>query len=210
MSTPIPPGRPTPAPSRRWQGALRFGFRLGPAVLAVVMLSAAPAPGMAQRAGRAMRGVGQGSVGDPAPNLSAADVERLDPVAMLIARASAFALADSQVVRLGDIQRRLHARNAPHLRSLDSVLAEIRRHAADTSGSPGDRLVRQGNDRITFTAILGRIRDADDAAAEEAMALFSGPQLRRVYNVVREQRTMMRAIVRGGTVPAERISPNDP
>lgn len=38
-------------------------------------------------------------------------------------------------------------------------------------------------------------------AALEAMDLFSGRQLRWAFSVVQEQRAMMRAVARGGTVP---------
>lgn len=146
-------------------------------------------------------GVSGGIVGDPSPTLKASDVGRLNPVAMLLARSQAFAFTAAQVARLQAIRDSLDVKNAPHLVALDSVLAQVRRHATDTSGTEGDRLMRTGNDRGNFTAVLGLIRDNDDAAAQEAMEQFSGAQLRRVYNVIREQRTMMGAVVRGGGVP---------
>jgi hypothetical protein len=169
-------------------------------VCLLAVLTAASAPG--QRSGRG-RGTGRSSglVGDPAPTLKAADVARLNPIAMLLARTQELALNDSQVVRLTAMRAELDVRNAIHLRTLDSVLTDIRRHAVDTTGTEGERLMRAGNDRGNFTAVLGAIRDNDDAAATAAMNLFSGQQLRRAYTVVREQRTMMGAVVRGGTVP---------
>ena len=167
----------------------------------------------AQRGGgRSMRGRGgvgsSGLVGDPAPTLRAADVARLDPIRMLLARTKALALADSQVTRLTVLRDSLDAKNAPRLRTLDSVLAQIHRHATDTTGTEGDRLMRAGDDRASFTGVLGLIRDNDDAAALAAMDMFTGPQLRRAYNVIREQRTMMGAVVRGGTVPESVTPPN--
>jgi hypothetical protein len=167
----------------------------------LTVVAAGAARGQRGARGRGGAAGASGLVGDPAPTLRASDVARLNPIAMLLARTQQLALNDSQVARLTALRAELDDRNAIHLRTLDSVLTDIRRHAADTTGTEGDRLMRAGNDRGDFTAVLGAIRDNDDEAATAAMNLFSGRQLRRAYTIVREQRTMMGAVVRGGTVP---------
>ena len=171
------------------------------------LVSLCPPAAGAQRGGHAPR-IGRGSaagggiVGDPSPTLTAAAVARLNPIAMLLDRKGELGLADSQVTRLAGMLRGLERRNTPHLASLDSLLGEIRRHGADTTISDGDRLMQKGADRLAFTAVLGRIRDNDDAAALDAMDLFTGRQLRWAYDVVREQRAIMGSVVRGGSIPA--------
>jgi hypothetical protein len=178
-----------------------------------VLLALLPVAASAQRGGRVARGArgagGGGLVGDPSPTLTADDVARIDPVAMLMSRAAQAGVADSQVAALRTIGRALASRNAPHLRTLDSLLRAVRAHAADSAASENVRLMRLGDDRMAFTAVLGRIRDNDDAAATEAMRLFAGRQLRWAYDVVREQRAIMGAVVRGGSVPAALPSPVD-
>ncbi len=174
--------------------------------LAGTLISLCPPTAGAQRGGHAPRGGrgnagGGGIVGDPSPTLTAAAVARINPIAMLLDRKGELGLADSQVTRLAGMLRGLQRRNAPHLASLDSLLGEIRRHDADTTASDGDRLMQKGADRLAFTAVLGRIRDNDDAAALDAMDLFTGRQLRWAYDVVREQRAIMGSVVRGGSIP---------
>jgi hypothetical protein len=171
------------------------------------------APGAAaQRGGRGARdhrGMPAGGIiGDPSPTLTAEAVARINPLAMILDQRAALGLADSQVTRLTAMRDRLQSRNAPHLRALDSLLREIRRHDADTLASEGDRLMRKGDDRLAFTAVLGRIRDNDDAAALDAMDLFTGRQLRWAYDVVRQQRTIMAGVIRGGNVPQRTAAPD--
>ncbi|HEY5220168.1 MAG TPA: hypothetical protein VIJ16_10190 [Gemmatimonadaceae bacterium] len=169
-------------------------------VMTGALLCGLSSAGAAQRGGRSRGGAG-GAIGDPAPTLHASDVVRLAPIAMLLDRRGELALVDSQITRLSAIGAALRAQNAVGLKSLDSLLQDIRVHARDTTGTDGDRLMRQGDQQRAFAVLLGAIRDNDDAAAGRAMGLLSGRQLRQAFAVVQEQRSLMRAVVRGGTVP---------
>jgi hypothetical protein len=187
--------------SLRSPASIRGRRRTFRRLAAAALLAALPSLAAAQRGQHPVRGGRDGAVliGDPAPTLEAADVARLNPIAMLITQGRDVGLSDSLTARLDSIRRDLTQRNLPALSSLDSLLSVMRRDAADSSGTEGDRLMRAGDRRQSFAMILGRIRDNDDEAALQAMELFSGRRLRWAFSVVQQQRALMRVIAHGGT-----------
>ncbi len=190
-------------PSRDHAATIRAGGRTFRWLAAALVLVVCALPAAAQRGGggtRAGRGAGLAMLGDPSPTLQAADVARLDPIAMLIDEGRDMGLPDSVRMRLDSLRRDLAQRNYPLLGRLDSLLAAFRAAAADTTGTEGDRLMRAGDRRQAFAVILGRIRDNDDEAALTAMDYFSGRSLRWAFSVVLEQRANKPINPRGGNV----------
>jgi hypothetical protein len=166
--------------------------------IAVVMLLVAPAVCVAQRGG-----IGRMNGGRPLlqPTVLTADsIEKLNPISALIAQRKDLGMTDQQVTQLGGVLSRLDATNAPQLRQLDSVGKAMGLSAATPLGDSEADKERMQAYRNAILPIVNDVRDHNDAAAMEALQVFSGEHLRRANAIVRDQRDKIAQLLRGGSI----------
>lgn len=147
------------------------------ALITVAMIVAA-ATAQAQFPGS--RGMGRGRGGDreggerreapPAP-LSRADVEKQDPIVVLLSNRPSLALTDSQFTRLAGLDAGLMEKNRPLMAQYDSLYALVPTGAEASNSSVNDAAARG--------ALFGVLRDVRrnyTGAEQDALALLNPDQ----------------------------------
>jgi hypothetical protein len=166
--------------------------------IAVVTFLLVPGVCVAQRGG-----IGRMNGGRPLlqPAILTSDsIEKLNPISALIAQRKDLAMTDQQVTQLGGVLSRLDASNAPQLRQLDSVARSMGLSPGTPLGDSEADKERMQAYRNAILPIINDVRDHNDAAAMEALQVFSGEHLRRANTIVRDQRDKIAQLLRGGSV----------
>lgn len=152
----------------------------GSITIAAVALLLAASTAQAQFPGGGMGGMGRrGGEGErgqrgaiPAPP-SRTDVERQDPILVLVANRSALALSDSEMTRLEALDAGVMERNRPLLAQYDSLLALI--PTASGEGAAQDE-AQEGGARAALFAVLREVRGNYQDAGKQALALLADDQ----------------------------------
>jgi hypothetical protein len=154
--------------------------------LLVTTLLVLPSVGFAQRGGGRTQSDRHTPLMDntdlpKGPTLRVRDVEDMSPIKRLIDKRKDLKLSDAQITQLKDSETKLKQKNEPLLKSVDSLLHEIKQSMNSTS----DEARAKGRDAtIALHATLTEIGDNDDAAATEATGSFDADQQAKAKDIL--------------------------
>ena len=106
------------------------------------------------------------------PSLRARDVEDLSPIKLLMDKRKDLKLSDAQVDGLKKSEGPLKEKNAPLLKSVDSLVREMKPPMNRSAES--DARIRDA--RVGLHTVLASIQDNYDAASKEVIATFDADQ----------------------------------
>jgi hypothetical protein len=120
-----------------------------------------------------------------APLFRTRDIEEQSPIKLLIDKRKDLKLTDSQLSQLKDAEGKLNDKNAPLLKTIDSLVRDLR--SVEAAPSEGD----QSHIRLTrmnLTSVLGDIRSNYDAAAKDAIGTLDAEQQTKATEMVDKQK----------------------
>jgi hypothetical protein len=118
------------------------------------------------------------------PSLRARDIEDQSPLKLLLDKHKDVKLTDAQSQQFKDAQKQLEDKNAPLLKTIDSLVHEMR-----TNGTPTpDDENRVRNSRLALMNVLGQVRTTYDSAAKSAIAGLTADQQPKATELVDKQR----------------------
>ena len=185
-------------------------IRVLPAVLIVVAATVGSAQGYPGGGGMGGRGGmgGGGGRGGPGggtgrsyspPNPSADDVEKQDPVKLLLDKHKKLKLDQNQIAQLNTIGAKLKQQNAPFYLLVDSLHKTFKMPSGGynrSSGSDGNRSGMMENRQMLFEA-LTQVRANDKAARDSAVLLLKEPQKKKAYDMLEKQLEASDNMMRG-------------
>ena len=154
--------------------------------------------------GRGMGGRG-GGMGGPSrsgfsiPNPSAEDVEKQDPVKLLLDKHKKLKLDKTQVAQLTTLHASLAQQNQPFYQRVDSLHKTFKAPSGGfqrSSGSDGDRAGFMEN-RELFRDAVTQIRANNKAASDSAVLLLKEPQKQKAYDMLEKQLEESDKMLRG-------------
>ena len=142
--------------------------------------------GMGGRGGRG--GPGGMSRGEAPVNPSGKDVEKQDPVKLLLDKHKKLKLDKTQIARLDTLGVRLRAQNGPFYLRVDSLHKTFKAPSGGgfRSMSDDDRLSMMEN-RQTLFETLTQVRENNRAARDGAVAVLREPQKQKAYELLEKQ-----------------------
>lgn len=119
------------------------------------------------------------------PSLRARDIDDQNPLKLLIDKRKDLKLSDAQITALRDAESKLRTDNQPLLRTVDSLVHEMR----PPVGSPSDEdRNRIRNARMSVVSVLGSVWANDDMAAKEAVAALDADQQTKANALLEKQK----------------------
>jgi hypothetical protein len=193
-----------------------------PVLLLVVAGTAAPAQytgaggGMGGRGGGMGGGRGAGGMGrafEAPPNPSAKDVEKQDPVQLLLDKHKKLKLDKTQITALHTLGASLRAENGPYYLRVDSLHNTFKPPSGGftrSTGSDGGRAGMMANRQVLYEA-LTQLGANNKAARDSALLLLKQPQKKKASDMLEKQLEesdkMLRAPGREGGMSDPRRSP---
>lgn len=185
-------------------------IRLLPAVLIIAVATTASAQGfpgggggMGGRGGMGRgRGGASGGMGRASapPNPSAEDVEKQDPVKLLLDKKKKLKLDKTQIAQLATLGASLKQQNSPYYLRVDSLHKTFRVPSSGgftrSSGSDGDRADLMEN-RQLFIETLTQVRQNNKTARDSAIVLLREPQKKKAYDWLEKQLEESDKLMRG-------------
>jgi hypothetical protein len=169
-----------------------------PVILIVVVATSATAQGYpgagGGMGGRSGMGGGRGGMGGgrgsfAPPNPSAEDVEKQDPVKLLLDKHKKLKLDKTQIAQLRSLGASLAQQNTPYYQRVDSLHKTFKVPSGGmtrSTGSDGDRSSMMEN-RQLFTETLTQLRQNNKAARDSAIVLLKEPQKKKAYDMLEKQ-----------------------
>jgi len=134
------------------------------------------------------------------PNPSAEDVEKQDPVKLLLEKHKKLKLDKTQVAELTALGASLKQQNQPYYQRVDSLHKTFKAPSGGgfqrASGSDGDRASFMEN-RQLFRETVTQIRENNKAARDSAVALLREPQKQKAYDLLEKQLEESDTMLRG-------------
>ena len=142
--------------------------------------------GMGGRGGRG--GPGGMSRGEAPVNPTEKDVEKQDPVKLLLDKHKKLKLDKTQIARLDTLGVRLRAQNGPFYLRVDSLHKTFKAPSGGgfRSMSDDDRLSMMENRQSLFET-LTQVRENNRAARDGAVAVLREPQKQKAYELLEKQ-----------------------
>lgn len=177
--------------------------RVFPAVLLAVSAAAASAqyPGGGGGMGGGRGGMGGGGEGgrgsggmgrsfEAPPNPSAKDVEKEDPVQLLLEKHKKLELDRTQIAQLNTLGASLRAQNGPYYSRVDSLHDTFKAPTSGgfnrSTGAGGDRSGMMANRELLFET-LTQLRTNNKVARDSAVLLLKDPQKKKAYDMLEKQ-----------------------
>jgi hypothetical protein len=124
------------------------------------------------------------------PNPSAEDVEKQDPVKLLLDKKKKLKLDKTQLAQLATLHATLNQQNAPYYLRVDSLHKTFKAPSSGgftrSSGSDGDRASMMEN-RQLFIETLTQVRQNNKTARDSAIVLLKDPQKKKAYDMLEKQ-----------------------
>lgn len=149
---------------------------------------------------------GRGGMGGPSrggafapPNPSAGDVEKQDPVKLLLDKHKKLKLDKTQTAQLTALGASLRQQNQPYYQRVDSLHKTFKMPSGGfqrSSGSDGDRAGFMEN-RQLFRETVTQIRENNKVARDSAVALLREPQKKKAYDMLEKQLEESDKMLRG-------------
>jgi hypothetical protein len=138
------------------------------------------------------------------PNPTAKDVEKQDPVKLLLDKHKKLELDKTQFAELSTIGAKLREQNSPLYLRVDS-LHKTFKSGGMRGGSDDDRATMMEN-RQTLFATLARVQEHNHRARTEAIALLTDSQKAKAYDLLEKQQKKSDEMMRrpGGMEGGER------
>jgi hypothetical protein len=176
-------------------------------VLGATVASAQGFPGGGGRGGMGGMGGRGGGRGGPVGmnrsgavmNPSAKDVEKQDPVKLLLDKKKKLKLDKTQVAQLTTLGASLKQQNTPYYLRVDSLHDTFKVPSGGftrSSGSDDDRAGMMEN-RQLFMETLTQVRQNNKAARDSAIVLLKDPQKEKAYDMLEKQLEESDKLMRG-------------
>ena len=139
--------------------------------------------------GRGAGGAGMGRSFEAPPNPSAKDVEKEDPIRLLLDKHKKLKLDQTQIARLNTLGASLEAENGPYYSRVDSLHGTFKAPSGGynrSTGSGGDRTGMMANRELLFET-LTQLRTNNKTARDSALALLEEPQKKKAYDMLEKQ-----------------------
>ncbi len=137
--------------------------------------------------GRGAGGMGRSS--EAPPNPSAKDVEKQDPVQLLLDKHKKLKLDKDQITALHTLDATLRSQNGPYYQRVDSLHDTFKTPAGGftrSTGSDGGRASMMEN-RQAFYETLLQLRTNNKTAQDSALALLKEPQKKTASDMLEKQ-----------------------
>ncbi|MEP6621130.1 MAG: hypothetical protein ABJE47_17520 [bacterium] len=156
----------------------------------VLLLALSGAPLAAQRGGGGGGGGRGGGTGDrnlqrtSTPDIpSGSDIDKLDPIAMLVANQKDLGLTADDIGKLSGMDSELMRVTKASLRTVDSVHTALKA-AAESPDSRG--AIRET--MAVYNKAVSDIRTLDDDASKRALALLTGDSQKKAEQLIQKRR----------------------
>jgi hypothetical protein len=124
------------------------------------------------------------------PNPSAKDVEKEDPVQLLLDKHKKLELDQTEIVQLNTLGASLKAQNGPYYSRVDSLHDTFKAPSSGgynrSTGSAGDRAGMMANRELLYQT-LTQLRANNKAARDSALLLLTDPQKKKAYDMLEKQ-----------------------
>jgi hypothetical protein len=137
--------------------------------------------------GRGAGGMGRSS--EALPNPSAKDVEKQDPVQLLLDKHKKLKLDKNQITALNALDVTLRSQNGPYYQRVDSLHDTFRTSSGGfqrSTGSEGGRGSMMANRQALYETLM-QLRANDKAARDSAVALLKEPQKKKASDLLEKQ-----------------------
>jgi len=134
-------------------------------------------------------GGGMGRTFEAPPNPSAKDVEKQDPVQLLLDNHKKLKLDKSQIAALHDLDASLRSENGPYYQRVDSLHNAFKPPSGGftrSTGSDGGRGEMMEN-RESFYETLLQLRTNNKTARDSAVLVLKEPQKKKAYDMLEKQ-----------------------
>ena len=148
------------------------------------------AGGMGGRGGMAGRGGGRGGMDGRSfapPNPSAKDVEKQDPVKLLLDKHKKLKLDKTQIAQLTTLGASLREQNAPYYLRVDSLHNTFKPPSGGFRGGSDDDRASVMENRQRLYETLTQVRENNKAARDSAIVLLEEPQKKKAYDLLEKQ-----------------------
>ena len=183
-------------------------MRALPAILLVLGSTVAAAQGYPRggggMGGRGGMGGGRGGPGmggrpSAPPNPTAKDVQKQDPVWLLLDKKKKLKLDKNQIAQLTTLGAKLKEQNAPLYTRVDSLHDTFKAPSGGfqrASGTEDDRGAMMENRQMLFET-LRQVRENNRAARNDAIALLKESQKKKAYDMLEKQLEKSDEMMRG-------------
>jgi len=131
-------------------------------------------------------GMGGRSFSAP-PNPSAKDVEKQDPVKLLLDKHKKLELDKTQMTQLTTLRASLTQQNAPYYLRVDSLHNTFKPPSGGMrGGSDQDRTGMMENRQMLYQTLM-QVRENNKAARDSALVLLKEPQKKKAYDLLEKQ-----------------------
>jgi hypothetical protein len=124
------------------------------------------------------------------PNPSAKDVEKQDPVALLLDKHKKLKLDKDEIAALNTLDATLRAQNAPYYQRVDSLHDSFKPSSSGgfqrSTGSEGGRGNMMANREALYETLM-QLRTNDKTARDSALALLKEPQKKKASDMLEKQ-----------------------
>jgi len=137
--------------------------------------------------GRGAGGMGRSS--EAPPNPSAKDVEKQDPVQLLLDKHKKLKLDKDQITALNTLDATLRAQNGPYYQRVDSLHDAFKPSQGGfqrSTGSEGGRGSMMANRQELYETLM-QLRTNDKTARDSALALLKAPQKKKASDLLEKQ-----------------------
>ena len=149
--------------------------------------------------GRGGPGGGMGGRPSAPPNPTAKDVQKQDPVWLLLDKKKKLKLDKDQVAQLTTLGAKLKEQNAPFYTRVDSLHDTFKAPSGGlqrASGTEDNRSGMMENRQLLFET-LRQVRENNRAARNDAIALLKEPQKKKAYDLLEKQLEKSDEMMRG-------------
>jgi len=149
------------------------------------------------------RGGGMGGGGRPGnfsiPNPSAEDVEKQDPVKLLLDKHKKLKLDKTQIAQLNVLDASLKQQNSSYYERVDSLHKTFKMPSGGFQRSTGSDNDRSGmmENRELFRETLTQVSQNNQAARDTALTLLKEPQKKKAYDMLEKQLEESDKMLRG-------------
>jgi len=133
------------------------------------------------------------------PNPSADDVEKSDPVKLLLDKHKKLKLDKTQIAQLTTLGASLKQQNMPYYQRVDSLHKTFKAPSGGFTRSTGSDNDRSGmmENRQLFMETLTQLRQNNKAARDSAVVLLKEPQKKKAYDMLEKQLEESDKMLRG-------------
>ncbi|HEX5072825.1 MAG TPA: hypothetical protein VFW03_06470 [Gemmatimonadaceae bacterium] len=132
---------------------------------------------------------GMGRTYEAPPNPSAKDVEKQDPVELLLDKHKKLKLDKDQITALHALDATLRSQNGPYYQRVDSLHNTFKAPSGGfqrSTGSDGGRGSMMANRQVLYETLL-QLRTNNRTARDSALALLSEPQKKKASDMLEKQ-----------------------